>query len=91
MCLVFITALFFPRVAFALMWIFGDRVDAAFATWLWPALLLAFLPWTGILYTLLWSPVSGVEGAEWILVGIAVLVDILSWSSRAAKKRYGYA
>lgn len=90
MCLVFITALFAPRVAFALMWIFGDKVEVAYSNWLWPALLLAFLPWTGIMYTLLWSPVTGVDGPEWILVAIAVLVDILSWSSRMTKKRYGY-
>jgi hypothetical protein len=90
MCLVFVTALFFPRVAFALLWIFGDRVELAFSSWLWPALLLAFLPWTGILYTLLWSPSTGVEDAEWVLVAIAVVVDILSWSSRVGSKGYRY-
>ncbi|HEY4621366.1 MAG TPA: hypothetical protein VIG93_06650 [Gaiellaceae bacterium] len=91
MCLVFIAALFAPRLVFALMWIFGDDVGPAFAGWLWPLLLLLFLPWTGIMYTLLWSPVVGVDGSEWILVAIAVLVDILSWGSRMAKNRYGCA
>ncbi len=90
MCLIFLLALFAPRVAFALMWIFGDRVDLAFGSFIWPLLLLIFLPWTGIMYTLLWSPVVGVDGAEWILVGLAVAVDIMSWSARAAKKRYAY-
>ena len=69
MCLIFLLAIFAPRVAFALMWIFGDRVDLAFGSFVWPLLLLIFLPWTGIMYALLWSPVGGVEGAEWILVG----------------------
>ena len=90
MCLIFLLALFAPRVAFAFMWIFGDRVDLAFGSFIWPLLLLIFLPWTGIMYTLLWSPVVGVEGAEWILVGLAVAVDIISWGGRAAKKRYAY-
>jgi hypothetical protein len=89
-CFVFLLALFAPRVAFALMWIFGDRVDAAFDTALWPLLLLIFLPWTGIMYTLLWSPVVGVDGAEWILVALAVFIDIASWSARAAKRRLAY-
>lgn len=53
-----------------------------------PAHVLIFLPWTGIMYTLLWSPVGGVEGAEWILVGLAVAVDIMSATARAAKRRY---
>jgi hypothetical protein len=88
MCLVLLLALFAPRVAFALMWIFGNRVDLAFDSWVWPLLLLVFLPWTGIVYTLLWSPAVGVDGAEWILVGLAIAVDIASWSARAAKSRY---
>ncbi len=88
MCLIFLLALFAPRVAFALMWIFGDRVDLAFGSFIWPLLLLIFMPWTGIMYALLWSPVGAVEGAEWILVGLAVAVDIMSASARAAKNRY---
>jgi hypothetical protein len=90
MCLVFLLALFAPRLAFALMWIFGDRVDLAFSSFLWPLLLLIFLPWTGIMYTLLWSPVVGVDGAEWILIALAVFIDLASWSARAAKNRYSY-
>ena len=88
MCFIFLLALFAPRVAFALMWIFGDRVDLAYGSFIWPLLLLIFMPWTGIMYALLWSPVGGVEGAEWILIGLAVAVDIMSWSARAAKNRY---
>ena len=88
MCLLLILALFAPRLVFALMWIFGDRVDVAFGSWIWPLLLLIFLPWTGIVYTLLWSPVVGVDGAEWILVVLAVLVDLMSLSARTAKNRY---
>jgi hypothetical protein len=90
MCLVFLLALFAPRVAFALMWIFGNDVDRAYGSWIWPLLLLIFLPWTGIMYTIMWDPVNGVEGAEWIVVALAVLVDIASNASRAAKSRYGY-
>jgi hypothetical protein len=41
-------------------------------------------------YTLLWSPVVGVDGAEWILVILAIFVDIASWSARAAKRRLAY-
>ena len=90
MCFIFLLALFAPRVAFTLMWIFGDRVDLAFGSFIWPLLLLIFMPWTGIMYALLWSPVGGVEGAEGILIGLAVAVDIMSWSARAAKKRMAY-
>ena len=90
MCLLLILALFAPRLVFALMWIFGDRVDLAFGSFVWPLLLLIFLPWTGIVYTLLWSPAVGVDGAEWLLVALAVFVDLAAWSARAAKNRYAY-
>ena len=42
------------------------------------------------MYALLWSPVGGVDGAEWLLIALAVAVDIMSWSARAAKRRYAY-
>lgn len=70
------------------MWIFGIRVDEAFDLFLWPLLLLIFLPWTGIMYAVLWSPVVGVDGAEWILIVLAIIVDMMSWSARAARNRY---
>jgi hypothetical protein len=88
MCLIFLLALFAPRVAFALMWIFGNRVDLAFDSALWPLVLIIFLPWTGIMYALMWDPVGGVEGAEWIVIGLAVAVDLMSWSAKAAKNQY---
>jgi hypothetical protein len=94
MCLIFLMALFAPRLAFALMWIFGERVDNVYGSFIWPLLLLIFLPWTGIMYTLLWSPLGGadggggVDGAEWILIVLAVVVDLASWSARVAKQKY---
>jgi hypothetical protein len=90
MCLVALVALFAPRVVFALMWIFGDRVDLAFDTVLWPILGLVFLPWAAILYVLLWSPIEGVMGYEWLIVGVAAVVDVISWASRLAKAQNPY-
>ena len=77
-----------PRVALLLWWLFGDRVDAAFGSWLWPLLGLLFLPWTTLLYVLMWSAVGGVSGAEWLVVALGVLLDLASYSSRYAKARY---
>jgi hypothetical protein len=89
MCCLFLTAGFIgPRVALFLWWIFGDRVDLAFDSWIWPLLGLVFLPWTTLAYLLMWSPVGGVSGAEWIIVGFGVVADLLTYSSRAATNRY---
>jgi hypothetical protein len=88
MCLVFLLAIFAPRLALLFVWIFGDRVELAFDGWILPLLGLIFLPWTTLAYVFLWSPVQGVEGAEWIVVGLAFVVDMMSLASRAASRRY---
>ena len=77
-----------PRFAFLLVWIFGDRVDAAFSTVIWPLLGLLFAPWTILFYILVWGPVHGVSGAGWILVALGAFLDLLTYSSRAAQSRY---
>lgn len=87
MCLVFLLAIFAPRLALLFVWIFGDRVELAFDTWIWPLLGLIFLPWTTLAYVFMWSPVGGVEGAEWIVIAFAVVIDLMSWASRAARRR----
>jgi hypothetical protein len=88
-CCLFLTAAGLgPRIALALWWIFGDKVDLAFDSWVWPLLGLLFLPWTTIMYVIAWSPVVGVDGAEWLLVALGVALDIATYSARTAKSRY---
>lgn len=89
MCCLALTAGFIgPRIALLLWWLFDDRVDRAFDSWVWPLLGLIFLPWTTLAYLLVWSPVVGVDGGEWIVVAIGLLADILTYTSRAAASRY---
>ena len=87
-CLALLTLGLGPRIAFAAWWIFGDKVDIAYDTWIWPLLGLLFLPWTALFYTIAWSAPGGVNGAEWLIVGIGVALDIMTYSSRAAQSRY---
>ena len=89
MCCLVLTAGFLgPRVALLVWWIFGERVELAFDTWVWPLLGLIVLPWTTLAYVLVWSPIVGVDGGEWIVVGIGFLGDVLKYTSRAASSRY---
>jgi hypothetical protein len=90
MCCAFLLAFGLgPRIALFLVWIFGDRVDRAFDSWIWPFLGLLFLPWTTLMYILVWGP-GGVNGGEWIVVALGVLLDLASYSARAAKGRTSY-
>jgi hypothetical protein len=87
-CVLAAMVLIGPRFAFALVWIFGDRVDRAFDTWVWPLLLLLFLPWTGLAYVVMWSAVGGVSGWEWLVVALGFLLDLASYSGRLAQRRF---
>ena len=87
-CVLAAMVLIGPRFAFALVWIFGDRVERAFDSWVWPLLLLVFLPWTGLAYVVMWSAVGGVSGWEWLVVALGFLLDLASYSGRLAQRRF---
>jgi hypothetical protein len=77
-CLLLTAGLIGPRIALLGWWIFGDRVDLAFDSWVWPLLGLLFLPWTTLAYLLVWS----------LIVAIGFAADLLTYSGRAAASRY---
>ena len=87
MGLVIFTAMVAPRIVLGVMWYTGDRVDNAFSGWFTPALGLIFLPYATIMYVLLWAADKRVEGSEWILVGIAGIVDVVLTGSRLLPKQ----
>jgi hypothetical protein len=92
MCCVFLLfAALGPRFAIIAMWLFGDRVDHAFGSALWPLLGLLVAPWTTLMYLLAWSPVGGVSGGEWLLVGLGVALDLATYAAKPAQSRYATA
>jgi len=92
MCCAFLLAFGIgPRIALVFVWIFGDRVDNAFSSWVWPLLGLFFLPWTTLMYVLAWGPLYGVSGWGWVLVAIGVFLDLATYSGRFARERYAAA
>ena len=86
-CLLLALFAFGPRFALALEWIFGQRIQHAFAHWYVPLLGLIFLPWTTLMYVIVWHD-GGVHGANWIAVGIGVVLDVITYASRASQKAY---
>jgi hypothetical protein len=77
-----------PRFAIIVTWLFGSRVDLAFDSALWPLLGLLFAPWTTLMYLLAWSPVGGVAGGEWLLVGLGLALDVATYAAKPARARY---
>ena len=77
----FFTSLFLlgPRFAAFIWWIWQpERWDLAFSTWLWPALGIVLAPWTTMAYVLVAT--GGVNGLEWIWVGLGIFADVVFWT-----------
>ncbi len=87
-CFLIVLGLLGPRLAFLYAWIFTPRVTEAFGgNFWWPLLGVLFLPWTALAYVLAWSTAGGVTGIGWLVVGLGLLLDIATYSSRAAGQR----
>ncbi len=89
MCCIFaVFGAFFPRIALLLMWIFTTYVDRAFSNFFIPLVGLIFLPYTTIMYCLVYNPVThNVVGANWLLVALGLVLDIMSYGSGGYGRR----
>src|SRR5262245_56253007 len=80
MCCFFAILVFLgPRAAIALWWLFDpNRWSTVYGTFIFPALGFIFLPWTTLMYTAVWH-LGGLQGWDWLWIGLAVLVDLASY------------
>jgi hypothetical protein len=97
MCCVFtILVVLGPRFGGAIWWLVNPvRWNLAFtdwpiAGWLWSLLGIIFLPWTTLMYVILFP--AGLVGWDWLWIGLAVVSDILWYTGAAARRRVpGYS
>ncbi len=89
-CFLLLLGFLGPRIAFLWIWLVdSSRVSAAFGgAFIWPLLGLLFLPWTALAWVAAWAPVGHVSGIGWLVVALGFVLDIASYSSRAAQQRY---
>jgi hypothetical protein len=91
-CLLAIFAGMFPRIAVIIFWIARpERMDAVFTSFVWPVLGIIFLPFTTLMYILLWRSGFGVTGWDWAWIGLAVVLDLAHWSASANQRRMAAA
>jgi hypothetical protein len=50
------------------------------SSFIWPALGIIFLPWTTLMYLIVWSPVTGIYGLDWLWLVLAVLADLSTYA-----------
>jgi hypothetical protein len=85
----FLTSLVFfgPRLAFLVYWLIPAgrvKVALAFNGWLVPLLGLIFLPWTTLLYVIVF-PVAGVF--DWLFLALALVADIAAYTGGFRSRR----
>jgi hypothetical protein len=86
-CFATILVLFGPRLAIILWWLFDmARWERAFDTIMWPILGFIFLPWTLIVYVLVFP--GGVIGIDWLWMVLGVLMDIFSYTGGYRNRRW---
>jgi membrane protein required for beta-lactamase induction len=85
-CLFAIIAAGAPRLALFLMWILRyEGLNRAFDSFIIPLLGFIFLPLTTVVYVLVYP--GGLSTFNWILLIVAVLIDLGSYGSGARGRR----
>lgn len=80
-----------PRAAILVWWLIDTaRWEAAFSSFFWAFLGFIFLPWTTLAWVAVWSP-GGLTGFDWIILGLGLFLDILSYGSSEYGRRERYA
>ena len=78
MCLFFIILLFGPRLGILVWWLLDvARFNLAFDNFFWPLLGFLFLPWTTLMYVVVFP--GGVNGFDWVWLALAFVADIASY------------
>jgi hypothetical protein len=87
-CLFVMFGAFFPRIAVALIWIARPAVvSQAFGDFfLWPLLGLIFLPFTTLLYLIMWTA-NGLSGFDFVILLLAVILDVSNLGASAWTNR----
>jgi hypothetical protein len=83
MCCLFTTLVVLgPRAGILIWWLIEPaRWNLAFDTFIWPLLGIIFVPWTTLMYVLAFP--GGINGFDWLWLGLGLIVDIGSWTGGA--------
>jgi hypothetical protein len=86
-CLTAFVAMF-SRMALLIFWISRPVAwNATFSTWIFPCLGFLFLPFTTMIYAWLMQGVGGIQGWDWLWLGLALFSDLATIASAGYANR----
>ncbi len=91
-CIFALGAAMFPRLGVLFLWLFTPLVNRAFDSIVVPILGIVFLPFTTLVYVLVWSPLVGVSSWGWVWVVLAFFFDLGAYAGSAfgSRRRVGF-
>ncbi len=76
-----------PRFFLVLAWIFSDRWNVVWhGDFLLPLLGIVFLPFTTIMYMLVWTA-GGIQGWDWLWIILGLFLDLTSYAQSSANRK----
>ncbi|MEA3336659.1 MAG: hypothetical protein U9R25_12160 [Chloroflexota bacterium] len=87
MCCLFTVLVFLgPRAGILVWWLLDQtRWQHAFDSFIWSFLGFIFVPWTTLMYVLVFP--GGINGFDWLWLGLGLLADISWWVGAAGRRR----
>ncbi|MFI6601783.1 hypothetical protein ACIBHX_36520 [Nonomuraea sp. NPDC050536] len=62
-------------------------VNAAFSSWFFAVLGIIFLPFTTLMYVILYTPGFGLRGWDWFWIVLALFFDLAHWAANVSQRR----
>ena len=76
-----------PRAFLILAWLFSERWPIVWGgDFLLPLLGIVFVPYTTVMYMLVWSP-TGIQGWDWMWIALGLFLDVSHWAQTAANRK----
>jgi len=90
-CVLTVMMLLGPRAAILFWWLLNPvRFNLAFSSWILALLGAVFLPWTMIMYLIIFP--GGIIGLDWLWLGLGVLADVMWYAGGGFRRRVpGYS
>ena len=86
-CFVLLLGAFAPRLALFLMALFNDEITAAFdGSWVLPLIGWFILPYTTLIYVLMYWWTGDVSGIDWAFVVFGFVLDIGSYTGGYSRR-----